>query len=372
MVKNQQVEQGEVFMFEMIDMPVVEQGSPRYEEQAKLVRDRYAQLCPEQKIQRAREIATILGISEAQWVSVNCHPIRSVRLKGAPQEIFRQLSQLGPVMALTRNDSCVHERHGEYLNIQAEGPVGLVLGPDIDLRAFFGNWRDIFAVEEGNRLSVQFFDEEGRAVHKVYCTEQSDTARYLALVQDYAHTPFWSENVSVSKKKMSDTVSDVHLFRQAWLAMADTHDFFGMLKKFQVSRIGALQQAGSDLAQNVPAISVQTMLQRAAREAIEIMCFVGNRGMIQIHTGAVKKIALRGAWLNVLDPKFNLHLNTTDIKQAWIVNKPTADGWVTSLEVFDASDELIVQFFGARKPGKPELTAWRKLLVSLCAEPLLN
>jgi len=52
------------------------------------------------------------------------------------------------------------------------------------------------------------------------------------------------------------------------------------------------------------------------------------------------------------------------------VNKPTSDGWVTSLEVYAANGDLIVQFFGERKPGKPELTGWRELMVSLCGAPL--
>lgn len=359
-------------MFEMIDMPIAEQGSPEYQSQASSVRERYETLSAEQKAQRAREIAARLGISEAQWVSANCPPIRSVRLRGTPQAIFKEIRKLGRVMALTRNDSCVHERHGEYLNVQADGPVGLVLGPDIDLRAFFGHWKDIFAVEEGHRLSLQFFDEEGRAVHKIYCTEETDTSSYLTLVQDFADVHAWSENVLIPRQSVPDTVSDVEHFRQTWLAMADTHDFFGMLKRFQVSRVGALRHAGTDLAQNVPVISIEAMLHRVALSETEIMCFVSNRGMIQIHSGVVKNIVRRGPWLNVLDPTFNLHLNTAAVKQAWVVNKPTVDGWVTSLEVFDDKDEMIVQFFGARKPGHPELTAWRKQLVSLCALPLLG
>lgn len=359
-------------MLEMIDMPISEQGSPAYERQAQTVRHRYEALTAEQKKQRAREIAAALDISEAQWVSVSCHPIRSVRLKGTPQAIFKEVGKLGRVMALTRNDSCVHERHGQYLNIQVEGPVGLVLGSDIDLRAFFGGWRDIFAVEEGHRFSLQFFDQEGRAVHKIYCTEETDTASYLALVQNFADPPAWSEHISIPKVSVPDDVRDVHQFRQAWLAMKDTHDFFGMLKKFNVSRVGALQQAGQDLAQSVPLLSIETMLHRAALSGVEIMCFVGNCGMIQIHSGTVKNIVRQGVWLNVLDPTFNLHLNTADIKQVWVVNKPTLDGWVTSLEVFDSHDVLVVQFFGARKPGQPELTAWRALATSLCALPLLS
>ena len=38
---------------------------------------------------------------------------------------------------------------------------------------------------------------------------------------------------------------------------------------------------------------------------------------------------------------------------------------VTSLEVFDDQGELMAMFFGARKPGKPELAAWRELLEPL-------
>ena len=102
------------------------------------------------------------------------------------------------------------------------------------------------------------------------------------------------------------------------------------------------------------------------------MCFVGNREMIQIHTGRVRQIEQRGPWLNILDSTFNLHLNMAGVSQVWVVNKPTEDGWVTSLEVLDDEGELIVQFFGSRKPGQPEQPPWRALMMSLCDQPLMG
>ena len=96
-------------------------------------------------------------------------------------------------MALTRNDWCVHERHGRYQDIQADGPVGLVLGPDIDLRVFFSCWRSAWAVEQDGRYSLQFFDGEGVAVHKVYRTEATDVAAYDALVARHAGPSRWPE-----------------------------------------------------------------------------------------------------------------------------------------------------------------------------------
>ena len=112
------------------------------------------------------------------------------------------------------------------------------------------------------------------------------------------------------------------------------------------------------------------LLHLAAAQATPIMVFVGNRGMIQIHGGPVANIKQTGPWLNVLDSDFNLHLREDHIASAWIVRKPTADGIVTSLELFDDMHENIVMFFGRRKPGQPELPAWRELISQL--PPLPN
>ena len=107
------------------------------------------------------------------------------------------------------------------------------------------------------------------------------------------------------------------------------------------------------------------ILEMARDQDCEIMVFVGNRGCIQIHSGPVRKLVEHGPWFNVLDPMFNLHLDETRIARTWVTRKPTVDGVVTALEVFDAAGELIVTFFGRRKPGVPELDLWREIVTSL-------
>jgi len=47
------------------------------------------------------------------------------------------------------------------------------------------------------------------------------------------------------------------------------------------------------------------------------------------------------------------------------VRKPTADGVITSLELFDAEDEMIATLFGKRKPGEAERGDWRGFAESL-------
>jgi putative hemin transport protein len=333
---------------------------------AKDLGSRHAALRAAEPKLRIRDRARRLAVSEAELVAADCD-VESIELDGPPQRLFKELGSLGPVMALTRNDWCVHERHGRYEDVQADGPVGVVLGPDIDLRMFFSGWKYSYAVNDKGRESLQFFDRQGAAVHKVYRTEKTDGAAWDALIERFARpgkTLVQCEPLVEASEAQS--AHDPAGLRAHWLSLQDTHAFFPMLRKFGVSRLAALRAAGEDLAQPVGKDRVEALLEKSAASELPIMCFVANRGMVQIHTGPVKRLVRTGPWFNVLDEQFNLHLRTDAIDECWVVNKPTSDGWVTSLEAFTPQGELIVQFFGARKPGKPELPEWRSLMLSLC------
>lgn len=338
-----------------------------FEAHALALRGRYAQLKAENPKARIRNLAQQMAVSELELVAAGCGGIQSTPLREPAQDIFKELGSLGRVMALTRNEWAVHERHGKYEEIRAGKTMGIVLGPDIDLRMFFSNWKSTWAVNDGGRLSIQFFDTAGEAIHKVYVTDETDVDAYHALVKKFIDpNPVWPVIVPVEPKPDDAPAQDLAQFRTDWLAMDDTHQFHGLLQRYKLTRLDALRAAGADLAQELSNNVAERMLADVAARDIAFMCFVGNRGMIQIHSGPIKKLMRMGPWFNVLEPHFNLHLDTTAIVSTWVVNKPTADGWVTSLECYAANGDLIVQFFGARKPGTPELTAWRELLVGYC------
>jgi hypothetical protein len=73
------------------------------------------------------------------------------------------------------------------------------------------------------------------------------------------------------------------------------------------------------------------------------MSFVGNHGVIQIFSGEINRIIKMDEWLNIMDPRFNLHIKSESLAEVWVVRKPSVDGIVTSLECFDSKGELIVQ-----------------------------
>jgi putative hemin transport protein len=149
--------------------------------------------------------------------------------------------------------------------------------------------------------------------------------------------------------------------------LQDTHDFFGLLREYGVSRTQGMRLAPPELADQLEVTTLRLALEQAAAGELPIMIFVGNPGAIQIHTGPVTRLVETGPWFNVLDPRFNLHLRTDAIAAAWRVRKPTEDGVVTSLELFDARGETIALLFGERKPGIPEDERWRALVEGLPA-----
>lgn len=338
---------------------------------------------------RAKEAAEILGVSEGEAIAAHAgthhYGLDATPLQGPWVELLQALKLCGPMMALTRNESTVHEKTGIYQNINSTGNIGLALGDDIDLRLFFNRWHAGFAVHElandpknPPSQSLQFFNTHGLAVHKIFVRAATDREAFNAIVkrfsnpeQNYVFTP-----APARPEPRPDAQIDVAGLAQSWSEMTDTHQFFGLTAKYGVERQQAFRLVEGRFTERADPGIVRRLLDEAVIDGVSIMVFVSSGGCIQIHSGPVRRIeplaTPTAQWLNVLDAGFNLHLREDMIKGAWIVEKPTDDGVVTSVEVFDTQGELMAMFFGSRKPGVPEQQAWRDLVARLPRLPGLD
>ena len=337
------------------------------------LRNTLAELKAENPSIRARDAAAKIGVSECALLSVRCGD-GVVRLEGDFKALIKGMPAVGRVMVLTRNEHAVHERHGEFGKIGFNSHVGIVLNETVDLRIFIKHWPYGFRVEEetrsGMRTSLQFFDRAGEAVHKIYLVENSDRQAFDTLVEDFVsadQTPALPDVKPYPAKKPdpADETIDRSAMLGEWSALKDPHDFRKVLQNAGAGRHQALRLAEGRFTERAPVTAMFDVLTQASARKIPIMVFVRNQGCIQIHSGAVENIKRMGDWLNVLDPEFNLHLREDRIADAFVVRKPSDDGTITSLELFDADNELILTVFGVRKPGNPELDTWRGLTAEL-------
>ena len=322
---------------------------------------------------RMRDAAERLGAPEAALLEARIGEGAARRLaapegEGGLARILAGLPALGPVMCLTRNDHCVHEKTGVVAAPEFFGTMGQVVGQAVDLRIFSEHWATAYALEEttetGPRRSLQFFDPCGDAVLKIWSREGTDMEAWTALAATHeskaAPPPVYAPRPA-AKPDRPDSAVDVQALRSDWAALTHSHEFHKLLRRHDLSRLQALRLVGPDFARPLAPEAAAAALQGAAEGATPLMVFVANRGCVQIHSGPVDRIVPMGPWLNVLDPGFNLHLRTDRAASSWLVRKPGMRGDVHSLELFAADGAAIVQIFGERKAGETERDDWRAL-----------
>ena len=354
--------------------------------------ERWSTLRTEQPKLQIRDAARALGASEAQLLATNLgNGVTRLQADGnQPREIMRAALDLGLVQAITRNENGVIETTGVASKFKQAGDkseqadakqdpetearqrniAGGYLGGQIDLRFHFENWKYAFAVEQAGRdgkptRSLQFFDANGTAVHKIYLRNEPGVAVYDTLVANF-RMPQQSGELNVlavapKAAEKPDAEIDVKEFQLAWKDMTDVHQFAQIMREFHLTREQALRLAPAGVVERVTPAALRTLLENAAKDKVAIMVFLGNEGLTQIYSGKIEKTMAAGGFFNVLDPDFNLHIRDTALRSGWVVKR----GGVTSVEFFDNDGTQVVSFFGVRERGKPQPQAWNDLADSL-------
>lgn len=321
----------------------------------------------------ARSLARAHGLAEAELVAAHAGPTTTATaIDPCPDRLMPHLAALGDLLAVTRNESCAHERHGAYLDYRGGDHAALVVGPEIDLRLFPAQWVHRFALAEpdadgGMRRSLQVFDAAGDAMHKIVLPAGADPAAFDRLVAALRRPDQPRTLVLAPRRPVEPARADpsrAAALRAGWDRMTDTHQFLSLVRAQKMNRLGAYRVAGAPHARALAAGAVTEALCAAAAAAIPVMIFVGNRGCIQIHGGPIARIVPPAEpWLSIDDPRFRLHLRTDRIAEVWRVAKPSRAGLAVSVEAFDAEGALILQIFGSRREGPP--AAWDALVDTL-------
>ncbi len=320
---------------------------------------------------RPYDAAARLGVAESQLLATRCGG-GVVRLRGSWADILRGAGRLGVVKTITRNRYAVHETVGKYDGLRFIQDNALVMAEGLDLRLILNSWGAAFAVRDRvgatERRSIQFFDTAGVAVHKIYPQGDDANSAFDEIATSFADADQGLDQpvgaVATSAVTRSECGSGDALL-EGWSKLVDTHEFAPMLERLDIERATAMRIAEGRFTTRLEISALERMLELARDRSVPIMAFVENRGAVQIYTGKVARVENIGGWLNVLAPDFNLHLRMDLTGDVWAVRKPTVDGDVTSVETYAADGTNIVTFFGARKPGVPELSEWRSIVSDL-------
>jgi len=332
--------------------------------------------------------ATRSGLSEAQILAadVGKNVIRLQDGRETAIAILMRLHDLGHIRAAAHNESI-------FLSLTGTTPPPRPLpntetgearsfpgyfGPPIDLRPNFSNWQFTFAQvtlsPEGQPLrSLHFFDGQGRAVQQLTIDTPEGIAAFEKILQEF-RAKTQTSGIALSPEEPAAPVQpdyevDVPSLIAAWDAITDVHQFStAVLAKHDVTRLQALRLAGTERAQRLASPAALSALLKAAAQAdIEIMAFVSNSANTQIFTGKINApTKSANGWLHVSgENDLDLKIREAGIDQIWLVKKPSSIGTLSTVEVYNAKGEVIVQFYSKRAPRKPESDTWRALLAKL-------
>ncbi len=282
--------------------------------------------------------------------------------------VLPRLGALGPVRIVTANSAITHEKVGRFGNVSGNGHAIIVLNRDVDLRIFPRHWHRTAYDPAAGAILVQ--DAAGKPVHAIHRTAETDSAAWDAVLAEHRADGDVAADIDSGEAPVQTVATvpvdiDVVGLRAAWAAMADVHEFHGMLKRFGVARLDAMRLAGGEFARQIPLAALTGLLDSARDERMEIMIFVGNAGCIQIHTGTIATLRTDGAVLGLDGPAFRLHCDMARLSSAWVVFKPTDKGGITTVELYNAQGENCAIFCGQRDEDKPERTEWRALARSM-------
>lgn len=332
------------------------------------------------------EGAAALGVSEFELMLASPN---SQYIGGQCKEVLEQFQDFAKVESIVRNDLAVHEKTAQYHNLKLGDKMGIALNVGgLDLRFFMWRWQHMLAVTDTSRADkpsygIQFYDEQGSAIDKVYLREMSAEAinRWQNMIEQ--------QRVAVIDDKLTlelkDTVQDWQYkvltddkrdeLQRRWRKMTDVHQFYYLLNKLDIDRASSYGQAPEGSTHQLSIDAVVATFEQARDVKCPIMTFVGNSGMVQIQTGTVQTLKRIGDWFNVLDKDhndFTLHLKDQALAQVWCVKRPTKDGIVTCIEGFDSKGVSILSLFGQRIEGTPELEAWRDITANIIDEFALD
>jgi len=203
---------------------------------------RWTQLQQAQPRLHLREAARQLGVSEAELLASGAN-WQATRLKSDAQDIqvlYDRLAELGRIKAVIRNDDVMLERTGAVTPVRRDeqGRVvpgtGLAGGP-IDLRIGGVQWSSAFAVAQPGRdgktlRSLQFFDQHGQAIHKIYLDNDEHVAAYERVVAEFriAGQPAPLNVLPAPVQpaagvRSNPSAADVAQLCQAWMKLIDVH-----------------------------------------------------------------------------------------------------------------------------------------------------
>ncbi|WP_111657947.1 ChuX/HutX family heme-like substrate-binding protein [Isoalcanivorax indicus] len=298
---------------------------------------------------------------------------RVLRLREAPEALFRALARFPALEVTTRSDAVSLCQRGRLVPAESSHDGLLtVQGSHLYLQARNDQWALVLAILAPvaglASRSVLFFDRHGQLQLKVQVPEGTPGMDFEELVCAFLHPDQHPLPVPQPLPLHSYAACvDLAALEQAWSVPATPGDFEALLAAHGISRLGAYCRVRDKFARAVKLDSLPALLSLAAARRAPVSLRVFSGGCRQWHQGVLPLPAWQGTALRLCQDDLELRLETAQIASAWRVRRPSGRQIVTTVELFDHRDERVLVLRSGC--GQGELPSWRALLADCLLPP---
>lgn len=312
------------------------------------IRKSFASLRVE-KNHRHREIASLLNVTEVELLdshvgvtkleSIKSFPnlARAIRLKPSWPSIIQDSQGFGEVMSLTRNAHAVHENLAFYKHTSSSDGTGMVLSEELTMRLMYERWEHGYLFEECKstvvQRSIQFFDEFGTSIHKIF-------------LMPHSHHWFFDELA----KRWADSNQEPGIIVHQKLA----HD----QQINQGALASIIEERHANQKESINLDVVQSLLRSSVELKLPLIITVQNDGANQSHDGILGEIRDHNNWLHLINEQFNCHLQLAQMPKICINHQESP----YSIEMINEEGFLLASIAVSTKATPADRQAWEDLL----------
>ena len=320
------------------------------------IRKSFASLRVE-KNHRHRDIASLLNVTEVELIdshvgvtkleSIKSFPnlARAIRLKPSWSSITQGIQGFGEVMSLTRNAHAVHENLSFYKHASFTDDVGMVQSDQLTIRLMYEKWEFGYLFEECKshvlQRSIQFFDEFGTSVHKIF-------------LMPHSHHWFFDKLA----KRWADSNQEPGIIVQEKLE----HD--QQITKGALASI--IEERHANQRESINLDVVQSLLRSFVEFKLPLIITVQNDGANQSHDGILGEVRNHNHWLHLINEQFNCHLQLAQMPKICINHHDNP----FLIEMFDKESLLLASIALSTKATPADRQAWEDLLEQVNASEM--
>jgi putative hemin transport protein len=277
-----------------------------------------------------------VGVTKFESIKSFPNLARAIRLKPSWSNIIQDIQGFGEVMSLSRNAHAVHENFSLYKQASFNDDIGIVSSNELAIHLMYEKWEFGYLFEECKftvlQRSIQFFDEFGAPVHKIFLLPHSHHWYFDELAKRWADSN-QDPGISVQEKIEDDQILDKSTLTTI------------------VEERAANQKELIDLDQ------MQFFLNSATNGKLPLTITVQNHGVTQSHDGVIHEIQERKDWLHLSNQQFNCHLQLTQMLKIFINHQISP----YSMEMFDEKGLLLVLVALSSKATPADKEIWEEL-----------